>query len=480
MYGKPWRYRGVVGVGVDVDRGRIYFSYNGNWTGDKDKNQQLGLAFDNISFRGGIMPAATICGLCGQQVQFNFGDKKFQFEPSSSKDCPIKEAQPIWKWVTAYRPNQPKWYVMPSVVGGALPTDDDAADESSRGDAERDTTNDDAGKVVSAEDCPCGTRHKGSFNGFPERRGAKESFGAPAALVPTSGAGVLRLEKALPSHPNERIARATHGRPSAVLQQLAPAKPFVDGRRYYEVRVKELDRSVVGSAAWRVGWACRGFLGDWSSDIGVGDEERSIGLSCVSNHIAMRALLFGGPHTACAPLIVHPTDEGERCGAEGTHRLHVQQLGSTDETQHGVGWEPREVDDKHCAYVVIKFERPSLLVRVAGINVNATAVAIDYCLLQAGEPHPPADAESGAAGWTSLQKLKPIERNKVRTMAQAQHTQNRAQLTRTGMHVRRHCSARSIQGFSASAARGAIEMTVARVWTTCRGTSQRSTVSTHG
>jgi hypothetical protein len=71
-FGKPWRYGGIVGVGVDVDRGRVYFSYNGNWTGNAAKNQPLGLAFDNIAFRGGIMPAATICGLCGQQVQFNF------------------------------------------------------------------------------------------------------------------------------------------------------------------------------------------------------------------------------------------------------------------------------------------------------------------------------------------------------------------------------------------------------------------------
>ena len=51
----------IVGVAVDVDLGRVYFSYNGNWSGNPQRNQALGLAFDNISFSGGLQPAATIC-----------------------------------------------------------------------------------------------------------------------------------------------------------------------------------------------------------------------------------------------------------------------------------------------------------------------------------------------------------------------------------------------------------------------------------
>ena len=67
-FGREWRHGGVVGVAVDVDRRRVYFSYNGNWRGNPSRNQALGLAFDNISFSGWLRPAATICGLCGQEV----------------------------------------------------------------------------------------------------------------------------------------------------------------------------------------------------------------------------------------------------------------------------------------------------------------------------------------------------------------------------------------------------------------------------
>jgi hypothetical protein len=117
---------------------QVLFSYNGDWFGPKDNAaQKLGLAFDSISFTGGLskpweiptsrkpptfrpavgcdtaaptrarikalssnsrskgserslaplaaVPAATICGLCGQQVQFNFGDKAFKFKPPAEK-----------------------------------------------------------------------------------------------------------------------------------------------------------------------------------------------------------------------------------------------------------------------------------------------------------------------------------------------------------------------------------------------------------
>ena len=63
-----------MGVAVDVDRGRIYFSYNGNWEGNKKRGQPLGLAYDHVSCSGVLRPAATICGLCGQQVRFNLGE----------------------------------------------------------------------------------------------------------------------------------------------------------------------------------------------------------------------------------------------------------------------------------------------------------------------------------------------------------------------------------------------------------------------
>ena len=419
FFGKPWRYGGIVGVGVDVDRGQVFFSYNGNWTGNKAKNQQLGLAFDNIDFRGGIMPAATICGLCGQQVQFNFGDKAFKYDPRrepKESDCPIKQALPVWRWVTAYRPNQPKWYVMPSVVGGgALPTSLTSLAGVEDADESRGGVNGD-GAPAQPEDCPCGVRHKGSFNGFPKRGAqAKESFGAPASLVPTSGAGVLRLEKVKHAEGNERIAQATHGRPSAMLRQLAPALPFVDGRRYYEVRVKEVERHASGGAGWRVGWASRGFVGDWSRDVGVGDDKKSVGISCVLNRTAMSALLFGGPQKTCEPLVVHPSSETDKRGEQGPHGKHVCKIGGLEEPEHGVGWQPLETNDKHCAHIVIKFERPSLLVRIAGVNVSATACAIDYCLVKSGEPHPPADAANGeeGSGWKELHKLETIERHKA-------------------------------------------------------------------
>ena len=44
------------------------------------------------------MPCATICGLCGQQVQFNFGEKPFEYKRPKE----FQQFQPVWKWVETY------------------------------------------------------------------------------------------------------------------------------------------------------------------------------------------------------------------------------------------------------------------------------------------------------------------------------------------------------------------------------------------
>jgi hypothetical protein len=145
----------------------------------------------------------------------------------------------VWNWVLAYRPYQPEVYINPSLVKekGAASA---AADEPARG---------------GAAQCPCGRRHQGSFNGFPEPR--RPDKAAAASLVATSGAGVLRLAPSVAKgkgkddeaeRPN-RVACATRGRPSALLR-MHPT-PFVGGKRYFEARIRKLDPTAVGSASWR-------------------------------------------------------------------------------------------------------------------------------------------------------------------------------------------------------------------------------------
>ena len=142
----------------------------------------------------------------------------------------------VWSWVLAYRPYQPEIYINPSLVkerGTAAST----ADEPARG---------------GAAQCPCGRRPQGSVNGFPEPR--RRDRAAAASLVATSGAGVLRLAPSVATGKSDdaekpnRVACATRGRPSAVLR-MHPA-PFVSGKLYFEARIRKLDPTAVGSAAW--------------------------------------------------------------------------------------------------------------------------------------------------------------------------------------------------------------------------------------
>ena len=385
-FGPCWESQGVVGVAVDVDNGQVLFSYDGDWSGSKEgkKRKRLGLAFDNISFVGGLMPAATICGLCGQTVQFNFGDRKF-------KHSPPENFRGVWEWVKAYRPNQPEMYINPSLVRAkgtaALPAPDTSAA------------------------CPCGRRHEGSFNGFPEPR-RRDKVPTPTAaptLVATSGAGVMHLSRgdAQGKATTKTVASATRGRPSAVLR-MHPS--YVGGRRYYEVRIRQLTPTAAGSLHWRVGWASRSFVGDWSRGKGIGDDSHSLGIACVLTSTATAGLLFGqrGEKRFGRVVFPNPSEDRKRRGVSdlsprsaASGDLDLEQLGS-DDMLPGAGWRaPGGGDD--CAHIVFELQQPGLVASIMGANLETREYALDCCLVPPGSPYPKEDELPGSGGWQELQ-----------------------------------------------------------------------------
>ena len=347
------------------------FSYNGDWKGDPAEHKQLGLAFDNISYHGGLMPAATICGLCGQEVQFNFGDKPMKHKPPPGY-------QHVWDWVVAYRPKQPRQYISPTMVRTTTETGEDDDKDASE-----------------THKCPCGKRHPGSFNGFVPRR--------TSDLVATSGAGVVSLTQGgNGTNKAQLAARAAHGRPSVILRHMSA--PYVGGRRYYEVLIRALDTTAVGASSWRVGWASRGFIGDWARDVGIGDDQHSIGVACVQPSTAIASTLLFGRRGQKHGRVIHP----EAVGAATTSIDDVDKLGDELRTL-GTGY-TAAVESGGTQPIVFELERPGLLSRVAGVNLAAREYAIEYACVPPGLPPPDAEASLGSDGWVVLRGMTRVGR----------------------------------------------------------------------
>jgi hypothetical protein len=90
-FGEIWRRGTTVGCAVDLEKREMRFSTDGQWG-------PATLAFKDFEYSGGLMPAATFCGLCGQRIKFNFGKWKFRYSP------PYADYKPVEQWVTAYMP----------------------------------------------------------------------------------------------------------------------------------------------------------------------------------------------------------------------------------------------------------------------------------------------------------------------------------------------------------------------------------------
>ena len=193
--------------------------------------------------------------------------------------------------------------------------------------------------------------------------------------------------------------------------------PFVTGRRYFEARIRRLEPTAVGSVSWRVGWAGRKFVGDWSRDVGIGDDSHSLGVACVLTSNATAELLYGERRSESFGHVasVHPRPtEGRRPsssaadGVDQSNQLEVEKLG-TDTTQPGVGWHAG-ASDGHCAHVVFQLERPGLLTSIAGANLYSHKYALDYCLVAPGATHPRQDEEPGTGGWIALRQTTRVGR----------------------------------------------------------------------
>eukprot|EP00467_Chlorarachnion_reptans_P010822 CAMPEP_0114525784 /NCGR_PEP_ID=MMETSP0109-20121206/22631_1 /TAXON_ID=29199 /ORGANISM="Chlorarachnion reptans, Strain CCCM449" /LENGTH=5518 /DNA_ID=CAMNT_0001707433 /DNA_START=63 /DNA_END=16619 /DNA_ORIENTATION=+ len=71
-HGTCWKPRDVIGCAVDFETKSILFSYNG-------KFNDSCLAFTGVSFERGLVPAVSVSSQ--GELQFNFGEKKFQHSP---------------------------------------------------------------------------------------------------------------------------------------------------------------------------------------------------------------------------------------------------------------------------------------------------------------------------------------------------------------------------------------------------------------
>ncbi|XP_072042240.1 uncharacterized protein [Amphiura filiformis] len=74
QYGQKWKADDVIGIAVDVDAAKISFSLNG---------ADLGIAFEGVTFKGGIYPCITL--LRGERISLYFGleGNPFCHKPSS-------------------------------------------------------------------------------------------------------------------------------------------------------------------------------------------------------------------------------------------------------------------------------------------------------------------------------------------------------------------------------------------------------------
>jgi hypothetical protein len=73
-WGAKWSPGDVVGCAVDLDIHTMSFYLNGQGV-----NVDMGLAFTDIEFSGGLYPCASFNR--GEMIQFNFGSSPFAFSP---------------------------------------------------------------------------------------------------------------------------------------------------------------------------------------------------------------------------------------------------------------------------------------------------------------------------------------------------------------------------------------------------------------
>ena len=68
-----------------------------------------------------------------------------------------------------------------------------------------------------------------------------------------------------------------------------------------------------------------------------------------------------------------------------------------------VGWEPHAgSSQRQRARLIFAFARPSLITRVAGVNLHSKSYAVEYTLLTSQREEPDGGAELGAKGWKEL------------------------------------------------------------------------------
>jgi hypothetical protein len=76
-YGNTFTNGDIIGVALDLDNGKAYFSKNGTWQNSGDPVTQTNPAFTSLS--GTILPAAGVYGVAG--FAFNFGQRAFAYTP---------------------------------------------------------------------------------------------------------------------------------------------------------------------------------------------------------------------------------------------------------------------------------------------------------------------------------------------------------------------------------------------------------------
>ena len=215
-WGKAWTAGDILGCAIDMDKRTMSFSLNGSFAAP------MGLCFSNFQYTAGIVPALTLQRFA---CTANWGQTKLRFPP------PDADYRSVWEWIVDHRPSLGASGAGASGAGApALPP---------------------ASAPIMA-------------------RGVSTTYTAPALpelqTVPlrvANGYGKCTVTGHEVSN-SVRYATVTTDRIK-----------LSSGRWYYELTTH------LPTSACRmcVGWVDRRFRGDWTRELGVGDDSHSWGLT---------------------------------------------------------------------------------------------------------------------------------------------------------------------------------------------------------